>query len=109
MTDESPHGWEQSWLPWHQALYNWTTFRGIEGLQDARAGQHEKAVELFREMLQKGIIPDRFGFVPLLNACASLGALEEGRRAHEQIIQSGCEADVFVGCSLVDMYAKCGA
>ncbi|CAM6061598.1 unnamed protein product [Sphagnum tenellum] len=54
-------------------------------------------------------IPDRFGFVPLLNACASLGALEEGRQAHEQIIQSGCEADVFVGCSLVDMYAKCGS
>jgi pentatricopeptide repeat protein len=42
----------------------------------AKAGQHEKTVELFREMLQKGIIPDRFGFVPLLNTCASLGALE---------------------------------
>jgi pentatricopeptide repeat protein len=75
----------------------------------AKAGQHEKTVEFFQEMLQKGIIPDRFGFVPLLNACASLGALEEGRQAHEQIIQSGCEADVFVGCSLVDMYAKCGS
>ncbi len=45
----------------------------------------------------------------MLNACASLRALEEGRQVHEQIIQSGCEGDAFVGCNLVDMYAKCGS
>ncbi len=45
----------------------------------------------------------------MLNACASLQVLEEGRQAHKQIIQCGCEADVFVGSSLVDMYAKCGS
>jgi len=58
-------------------------------------------------MQQKGMTPDRFTFVPVLNACASLRALEEGRQAHAQIIQTGCEADIFVGGSLVDMYAKC--
>ncbi len=36
-------------------------------------------------------------------------ALEEGRRAHEQIIQSRCDSNVFVRNSLVDMYAKCGS
>jgi pentatricopeptide repeat protein len=36
-------------------------------------------------------------------------ALQEGRRTHEQIIESGWESDVFVGSSLVDMYAKCGS
>ncbi len=75
----------------------------------AKAGQHEKTVEFFREIQEKGTTPDRFAFVPLLNACANLGTLEEGRCAHEYIIQSGCEADVSVGCSLVDMYAKCGS
>ncbi len=50
----------------------------------------------------------RFTFVLVVSTCASLGALEEGRHAHEQRIQSGCEADVFAGCSLVDMYAICG-
>jgi pentatricopeptide repeat protein len=74
-----------------------------------KAGQHEKAVELFREMQQKGTAPDTYTFVPVLNACASLGALKEGRQVHEQIIQSGYEADVFVGCSLVHMYAKRGS
>jgi pentatricopeptide repeat protein len=28
---------------------------------------------------------------------------------HVQIVQSGLESEVFVGSSLVDMYAKCGS
>ncbi|CAM6002934.1 unnamed protein product [Sphagnum balticum] len=74
-----------------------------------KAGQHEKTIELYQEMQQKGMSPDNFFFVPVLNACASLRALEAGRKVHEEIIQSGCEADVFVGNSLVDMYSKCGS
>ncbi len=56
-----------------------------------------------------GLQPNPVTFVRVLNACASVGALEEGRHAHKQIIQSGCESDVFVGSSLIDMYAKCGS
>jgi hypothetical protein len=44
-----------------------------------------------------------------MNASASIAVLEEGSSVHEYIIQSGCECDVFVGSSLVDMYAKCGS
>ncbi len=50
---------------------------------------------------------DVITFVGVLNACASVVALEEGRYAHQQIIQSACECDVFVGNNLVHMYAKC--
>jgi hypothetical protein len=63
----------------------------------------------YQEMRQEGMTPDRFAFVPLLDGCASLRALEEGGQVHDQIIQTACEADVFVGTSLVDMYAKCGS
>ncbi len=42
-------------------------------------------------------------FVMVLNACASLVALEDGWCAHEQIIQSGWDLDVSVGTSLVDI------
>ncbi len=45
----------------------------------------------------------------VLKACASVAVIEEGRCVHQQIIQSGLESDVFVGSSLVDMYAKCGS
>ncbi len=44
-----------------------------------KAGQHEKAFELFKEMQQKGTTFDSFTFVPMLNACTGLGAHEEGR------------------------------
>jgi pentatricopeptide repeat protein len=69
-----------------------------------------KALELFQQMQQEeGVQPDPVSFVGVLNACASVVALKEGRCAHEQIVQSRCESDVFVGSSLVDMYAKCGS
>ncbi len=74
-----------------------------------KAGQHEKTIEFYQEMQQKGMSPDDFTFVTVLNACASLRALEAGRKVHEEIIQSSCKADVFVGSSLVDMYSKCGS
>ncbi len=53
--------------------------------------------------------PDFVTFVGVVNACAIIVVLEEGRCAHEQIIQSGWGSDIFVGNSLVDMYAKCGS
>ncbi|CAK9867352.1 unnamed protein product [Sphagnum jensenii] len=74
-----------------------------------KTGEYEKTMELFKQMQKRGMRPDRFTFVPVLNACAGLRALEEGRRAHQLIMQTGCEADVFVGSGLVDMYAKCGS
>ncbi|KAH8944738.1 hypothetical protein BDL97_12G000400 [Sphagnum fallax] len=74
-----------------------------------KCGQGQKALKLFQQMQQEGVQPNYVTFVVVLNACASVIALEEGRRVHQQIIQSGLESDVFVGSSLVDMYAKCGS
>ncbi|CAK9214470.1 unnamed protein product [Sphagnum troendelagicum] len=57
----------------------------------------------------EGVKPDHVTFVGILNACASVAALEEGAHAHQHIIQSGWESDVFVGSSFIDIYAKCGS
>ncbi len=59
-------------------------------------------------MQLEGLLPNLVTFVGVLNACANMIVVEEGRSVHQQIIQSGLESDVFVGNSLVDMYAKCG-
>jgi pentatricopeptide repeat protein len=75
----------------------------------AKDGKLEKVIQLFQQMQLEGISPDKFTFVPVIKACAGLGALEDGRLVHKQLIQSGFESDVFVGSSLVDMYAKCGS
>ncbi|KAJ7534255.1 hypothetical protein O6H91_13G086000 [Diphasiastrum complanatum] len=74
-----------------------------------KSGQAEEALDLFREMQCKAVEPDPITFVAALNACASVGALEEGRLVHAQIFQSGYDSDAFLGSCLVDMYAKCGS
>jgi pentatricopeptide repeat protein len=58
---------------------------------------------------EEGVQPDPVTFVGMLNACASVLVLEEGRCVCVQIIQNSCDLDVFVGSSLVDMYVKCGS
>jgi pentatricopeptide repeat protein len=69
---------------------------------------HVKCRQLFQQMQQEGVQPNSVIFLGVLNACASLIALEEGKCVHHQIIQMGLESHVFVGSSLFDMYAKCG-
>jgi pentatricopeptide repeat protein len=66
-------------------------------------------MQLFQQMQQEGMAPNKFTFVQVINACASVIALEEGRCVHHPIVQSGLESEVFVGCSFIDMYAKCGS
>ncbi len=66
-------------------------------LGHVKCGKGEKALELFRQMQQEGVQPNSFAFVGVVNACANLVALEEGRCAHEQVIQSGWDSNVFVG------------
>ncbi len=78
-------------------------------LGHVKCGQGQKALELFQQLQQEGVWPDSVTFVVVMNASASIAVLEEGSSVHEYIIQSGCECDVFVGSSLVDMYAKCGS
>jgi pentatricopeptide repeat protein len=77
-------------------------------LGHVKCGQGHKALELSSQMQQEGVEPNPITFVGMLNAWASVAALEEGRHIHGAIIQSGYESDVFVGSSLIDMYAKCG-
>jgi pentatricopeptide repeat protein len=73
-----------------------------------KTGQPAKTMEIFQKMQQEGMVPDKFIFVPVLNACASLQALEEGRCVHLQIMERVCESILYVANSLIDMYAKCG-
>jgi pentatricopeptide repeat protein len=71
--------------------------------------EEQKALELFQQMQQEGVQPNSVTFMGVLNACASMIVLEEGRCVHQHIIGWGWNSDVFVGSSLVDMYAKCGS
>ena len=59
----------------------------------------------------RGICLDAVSIVNILPACASVGALLQGKEVHEFAFRSGLVEvleDVFVGNAIVDMYAKCG-
>jgi hypothetical protein len=75
----------------------------------ARWGRVE-ALELFQQM-SKDLVCGQTLLLLLgvLNACASIVALDEGKCSHEQIIQSGVNSNGFLGSSLVDTYATCGS
>eukprot|EP01018_Ginkgo_biloba_P034181 Gb_33061 [translate_table: standard] len=74
----------------------------------ANNGLCEEALTLYYQMQSAGIQPDNFTFPFVLKACASLSALQEGKEIHDHAVRIGLESDVFVGNSLVGMYAKCG-
>jgi pentatricopeptide repeat protein len=82
VTDKTLHGWKQNWLaalaPGTLELDSFSWNRKLA--RYVKAGQYEKTIQLFREMQQKRMSLDRFTFVPVLNACASLQALDEGLR-----------------------------
>ncbi|XP_010923707.1 pentatricopeptide repeat-containing protein At4g21065 [Elaeis guineensis] len=77
----------------------------------ATNGRPNEALTLFREMNleDSGVKPDGFTMVSLLCACAELGALALGRRAHLYLVKVGLYGNVHVENALIDLYAKCGS
>ncbi|XP_068648578.1 putative pentatricopeptide repeat-containing protein At3g28640 [Aristolochia californica] len=73
-----------------------------------RSGFASKALTLFRNMLLSEVGPDKFCVATGITVCAHLGALRQGQWIHDYIRENGLVTDVFIGTSLVDMYAKCG-
>ncbi|XP_057841894.1 pentatricopeptide repeat-containing protein At1g11290, chloroplastic isoform X2 [Cryptomeria japonica] len=69
--------------------------------------RYEEALKVFHEMQIAGVKPDSITATSVLPACAYLGALQDGRLIHGYVIKNGCEADVFVGSALIDMYTRC--
>ncbi|KAJ7536574.1 hypothetical protein O6H91_12G075100 [Diphasiastrum complanatum] len=90
-------------MPEHN-VFSWTTI--ISAYADHRQGK--EAINLFQQMQQAGLPPNRFTFAIVLKACTRIQALEQGKQYHLDVIKSGFESDVAIGNTLIDMYAKCG-
>lgn len=65
------------------------------------------AIRLFLDMILSGFLPDRFTLSGVVSACSELELFTSGKQLHSWAIRTGLALDVCVGCSLVDMYAKC--
>ncbi|KAH7422707.1 hypothetical protein KP509_12G021300 [Ceratopteris richardii] len=87
-----------------QDVIAWTAMIGAFG----QYGHGDRALEFFAKMLQSPTLPNNITFVCVLDSCASLTALGEGKLAHAYMIELDLILDRDVGTALVNMYGKCG-
>lgn len=71
-------------------------------------GKDLEALEFFREMQTDGVEPNAVTIPSLIPACGNISALTHGKEIHCFSLRKGLFDDVYVGSSLIDMYAKCG-
>ncbi|KAB1209471.1 hypothetical protein CJ030_MR6G018854 [Morella rubra] len=74
----------------------------------AQVGVGKEALKLFCRMRESEMKFNKFTLSTILKGCAASGNLREGQAVHSVAIKMGYELDEFLGCSLVDMYSKCG-
>ncbi|GJN01092.1 hypothetical protein PR202_ga18328 [Eleusine coracana subsp. coracana] len=87
-------------------VVSWTAM--VSGYAQNR--RHEQAVATFLEMWETaGVQPNELTVSSVLPACASVGAMELGRKVEEYARVNGLLKNVYVANALVEMYAKCGS
>ncbi|KDP32723.1 hypothetical protein JCGZ_12015 [Jatropha curcas] len=74
----------------------------------SQQGHEDEAFRLFSQMLSEGLMPNEFTVCSVLKACEEKKALKFGKQLHGAIVKKMYKDDVFIGSTLVDMYAKCG-
>ncbi|XP_015892169.3 putative pentatricopeptide repeat-containing protein At3g25060, mitochondrial [Ziziphus jujuba] len=68
----------------------------------------DEVIRLYRQMILEGVKPDSSTFTVAIKACASTLDLETGEEIWFKAKDNGFECDVFVGSSVLNLYAKCG-
>ncbi|KAM7519465.1 hypothetical protein LguiB_018427 [Lonicera macranthoides] len=75
----------------------------------AQNGLASEAIEVYCMMKEfEDITQNQGTWVSILPAYAHVGALQEGIKAHGQVLKRGLHLDVYVGTCLIDLYGKCG-
>ncbi|CAH8358796.1 unnamed protein product [Eruca vesicaria subsp. sativa] len=72
----------------------------------AQSGMCEDALRMVREMGSEDIKPDAFTLSSVLPIFSEYVDVKRGKEIHGYVIRKGIDADVYIGSSLVDMYAK---
>ena len=76
----------------------------------AQEGKGHKVLDCYAIMKEEeSLCVDEATFTCILKACGCIGAVNEGKHIHDEIVKNGLLVNNFVlGGGLVDMYAKCG-
>ncbi|KAI5326290.1 hypothetical protein L3X38_035364 [Prunus dulcis] len=67
----------------------------------------QKALNLYKLMVDKNAEPDNYTYPLLVQACAIRVSEFEGRQIHNHILKTGFDSDVYVQNTLINMYAVC--
>lgn len=84
--------------------FTWTTMI----IAYTQNGRPEEGLSLAPKMLHHGLKPNKFTFSSLLKASGAIISAKHGMLIHALCIKYGCHSNVYVGTSLLDMYARCG-
>ncbi|XP_051116791.1 pentatricopeptide repeat-containing protein At2g03880, mitochondrial-like [Andrographis paniculata] len=72
-------------------------------------GMGEKALQTFREMVNKGVLPDAVTFIGILTSCSHMGLIEEGRKYFYTMSESyGITPSIGHYACLVDLLGRAG-
>ncbi|KAF5753837.1 putative tetratricopeptide-like helical domain superfamily [Helianthus annuus] len=71
-------------------------------------GCFDSAILVYFKMLGYGTCPDKYTFPYVVKACGRLGAVGLAKSVHRTIRIMGFEMDVYVGSSLIKLYAENG-
>ncbi|PKU85011.1 putative pentatricopeptide repeat-containing protein At3g23330 [Dendrobium catenatum] len=84
-------------------VVSWNTVIG----GDVENGLYVEALRMVMEMISVGLRPDSFTLSTVIPIFAELGNVSKGKEIHGYTIRNGLDREVFIGSSLIDMYAKC--
>lgn len=88
-----------------KSLVSWNAM--ISGY--SQNGLPSKAINLFRELVYEEIQPHEIVITSVLGACSQLSALRLGKETHCFALKARLIDDLYVGCSIIDMYAHSGS
>lgn len=74
----------------------------------AQNGHGKKALQLFDQMQEEGVIPSKITFVAVLDACGNEADIKKGTYVHAIIVGSHVKSDVILGNAVLNLYSKCG-
>eukprot|EP00250_Pteridium_aquilinum_P021516 c25151_g2_i1 orf=141-1487(+) len=79
----------------------WTTL--ITGYTEH--GHYEEALKCLEKMRQDNVSPNSSTYLCSLKACCAFRAPQRGREIHSEVLKTGFSGEMFLGNTLVDMYA----
>ncbi|XP_027344338.1 pentatricopeptide repeat-containing protein At5g27110 [Abrus precatorius] len=71
-------------------------------------GDSISCIQLFKRMHNEGVKPTFITLSSLIMVCSRSARVLEGKFVHGYIIRNRIQSDVYINCSLMDLYFKCG-